>query len=95
MYLFDIFAKDQASVLSTEAKCVGQRHLDVLGPRLIGHVIQVAFRVRVIVIDGRVDRSLGDGLHADGGFQRTGGSQGMADHRFSGTDGYLVGQITE
>src|SRR4051812_3312216 len=45
--------EQHARVVPTEAHCIGERDPDVSFPRLVRHVIEVADRIRMLVVDRR------------------------------------------
>src|SRR5262249_34421563 len=46
-------ADDERHILPAEAEAVAERVVDALLAGLIGDVVQVAFRIRCLVVDGR------------------------------------------
>src|SRR5690349_17585745 len=58
-------AHDEGGVVAAEAQRVRQRGVDTLGARDVRHVIEIAVRVRVHLIDGWGQTALQDGLDAD------------------------------
>src|SRR5687767_5453618 len=62
----------QRAVMPAEAEAVGDGVADPGLARFVGHVVQVAVRIRRVVVDGRMDDAVlegqrrGDQLHAAG-----------------------------
>ena len=54
---------------------------------LVGHVIEIASRVGMLVIDGRRQNLIAQGEHADARFEAAGAAQQMAGHGLGGADG--------
>src|SRR3990172_6575556 len=86
---------DQASVVAAEAEAVLEDDAHVRLAGLAGHVVQVALRVRELVVRRRVDRAGDDGLHGGDGLDGPGGAEGVADHGLGGTDRRAVGVLSE
>ncbi len=68
-------------VLAAEGEGIRHRDLDLLGARLIGHVVEVALRVGRGEVHGRRDESLAQCDHGGRELQRAGGAERMGVHR--------------
>src|SRR4029453_3246317 len=88
-------AQQHATVVPTEAHRVRERHLDLGLARLVRDVVEVAFRVRVLVVDRRRHLALVDREDAHHGLDRPRGSEAVAHHRFRRRDGELVRVVAE
>src|SRR3972149_3684966 len=62
---------------------------------LIGHVIQVALGVGVLIVDGGVDYAVPDRLQTGDALHGAGGAEGVADHGLGGADRYAVSLVAE
>ena len=47
-----ISPKDETGVMTTEPETVGHGYVHLRRPRLVGNVVQVTRRVRMLVVDG-------------------------------------------
>ena len=61
--------------MSAEAERVRKRDLDVGLPRLVGHVVEVALRIRVVEVDGRRQQAPIDGEDAGRGLDCARGAE--------------------
>ena len=68
----------------TEIVIGGDPH--AAGTCFVGRIVQIAFRIGRLVIDGGGNDPGADGLHAEDAFQGTGGAEGMADCAFGAAD---------
>src|ERR1022692_1374406 len=93
--LFGIALENQATVGPAKAETVRQRMVDLHGTRLVGNVIQVAVRIRTIVIDRRRRHLIADGEYRDAGLDSAGAAQQVPGHRLGGTYRHLVGVLAE
>src|SRR5438105_9799575 len=82
--------EDDAGVLATETERVGHRDLDLVATWFIRHVVQIALRVRMFQVDGRVNDPVVDAEDRGNRFDRSGGTEQMADHRLGARDGDLL-----
>src|ERR1700694_2306811 len=87
--------KDQAAVGAPKAERIRQRILDLHLPGMIGHIVEVALRVRELVINGRRCDLVAQSQHGDASLQASRATQQVAGHRFRGTYGQLVGMLAE
>src|SRR5436309_8834929 len=73
--------EDRHRVLAAEAEAVDHRGVDFRLALDVGHVVEVALGVRLMVVDGRGDPTVADG--ADGGDrgQGPGRAERVPDHR--------------
>src|ERR1035441_2259820 len=63
--LFGVTPENQAAVGAAKAETVRQRIVDLQGARLVGNVIQIAVRIRTIVIDRCRRHLIADGKYRD------------------------------
>src|SRR5438552_17190653 len=87
--------EDQATVSAAEAEGVRKRVIDAHGPGLIGHIIEIAIRVRKFVVDGRRRDLIADGERGNTGFHSTRTTEQVTGHRFGGTHRQLIGVLAE
>ena len=70
-------AEDQRRVLSAKSKAVAEDRLQSQLPRLSRDVIQIAFRIRILIIDSRRDDAILQRFDAYDRFGRTGRADQM------------------
>src|SRR4029453_9379993 len=85
-----VLSHGERHVVATEAEAVAQGYLDVAVRRLVRRVIEVAFGVRVLIIDRRRDDAIADHERADQEFQRASGSEHVPGCRLRGADVELL-----
>ena len=78
-----------------EPEGVGQDDPHIRLAGLVGHIVQVALRVGVFIVDGGVDRPIDYGPDAGHRLKRPRRPQGVAYHRLGGADGDLVSLLSE
>src|SRR5579875_2573662 len=82
-------------VMAAESEGVGDGHLDARGTCLVGHVVQVAFWVRMIEVDGGRDDAMLDGQNAGRGLHRPRSPEEMGMHGLGRADRQPMGMRTE
>src|SRR3990170_7909709 len=87
--------EDEAGVLPAEAEAVLQDHTHAGPARALGHVVEVAVGVGVLVVDRGVDDAGLEGLHARDRLQRARRRQRVADHRLRRADRHLEGVLAQ
>src|SRR5215472_15324209 len=87
--------EQQSGVGSAEAKRVGQGVLQLGLAGSPGNVVQVALRVRMLVVNGRRDDLVAQGESEDTGLQSPGPSQQVTRHGLRRTHGQFVRMFTE
>src|ERR1700733_15037777 len=92
---FSEFLENQAAVGAATPERIRQHVFDGYGTRMIRHVIQVALRIGGFVIDRRRSDLIANRQHADPRLDSARATEKMAGHGFSGTDGHLVGVLSE
>src|SRR3972149_6085007 len=80
-------AKYQRGILPAEPEAVAQGHVHTPLAGLVGHVVQVALWVRLLVVDGRRDHPVLDRLDADYGLYGPRGSDEVTHHRLGRAHG--------
>ena len=85
------FLQQQAAVVSAEAQRVAQGVPDVRRTALVGHHIQIAVRVRGLIVDGGGEEAVLQAQGGEDGFHGAGGSQHMSGHGLGGAHGQLIG----
>ena len=81
--------------MSAETEGIGQGRLHIGLTGDIGDIVQIAFRVRSIVINGGRNNAILNCQDANRGFNCAGGADHVPGHRLGGTDRYLVGIFAE
>src|SRR6266404_8098209 len=76
--------ENQRSVRAAKAKRIGQRVIHGRFARDVWHIVQVAFRVGVKLIDCRRQNLIAQRQHADAGFEATSAAKQMSGHGFCG-----------
>src|SRR5665213_357352 len=90
------FGRDhQAGVLTAETEGVGKHAADRCASRHVGHHVESDGRVGMPVVDGWRDDAFLDRLDGEDRFDRTGGSEGVADHRLVGAYRHLAHALAE
>ena len=84
-----------ARVRAPEGEVVRHRDVDVEGPRLVRHVVEVALRVGLREVRGRRRDLLLDRLDDDDVLDRAGCAEQVADHRLRAADRGLVRMVAE
>src|SRR5207253_8320595 len=79
--------EDDAGVLAAETERVGHRDLDLVATWFIRHVVQIALRVRVLQVDGRVNDPVVDAEDRGNRLDRSGGTEQLAGHGLGAGDG--------
>ena len=79
--------EEQRGIGAAEAEGIRERVFDVGLARVVGHVIEIASRVGMLVVDGRRQNLVAQGQHADAGFEAAGAAEQMAGHGLGGADG--------
>jgi hypothetical protein len=72
--------------VSSESEGIIHDGLDLLLPRFLGDVVEVAIGVRVFEVNGGGEDVGFECLKADGHFHGAGGPEKMAEARFGGAD---------
>ena len=67
--------EDHRGVVATEAEIVGQGVFGLQFAGLIGYIVQIAVRIRGLVIDGRRDHAVLESVDAGNGFKATSRAQ--------------------
>src|SRR5947207_742783 len=90
-------ADQQAGVVAAEAEGVGHGVLEARAGAAgdVGDVVEVAFGVGFVVVDGGGQVAAGEGEGGDDQFDAAGGAQGVADGGFGGGDGEFFGGGSE
>src|SRR5579863_628293 len=78
--------ENQAGVMSAKAHRVGHGDVDRRLARLVGNVVEIAFRVWMAQVDGRRDDTRLDRHNGDGSLYRACRAQCMPGHRLGGAD---------
>src|ERR1700757_4124887 len=89
------FLDHERGVVSAKSKRVGQGDVDARLTRLVRHVVEVTFGVRIVEVDRRRKQSAIEGEHAGRGLDRAGGAEQVAMHRLGRADGQLEGVVAE
>src|SRR5437762_476302 len=74
--------KDQRPISSTESKAVGERVIECHLARLIGNVIQIAFRILIKDVNSRRQDLIAERKHCDSRFQSAGPAEQVSSHGF-------------
>src|SRR6476661_1970562 len=85
-----VLSHGKRHVVAAEAEAVAQGYLDVALRRLVRRVVEVTFRVRVLIIDRWRNHAITDHERADEEFQRAGGPKHVPRRRLRGTDVELL-----
>src|SRR5581483_6316174 len=88
-------AEDQHRVEPTEGKGVGHGVCYFLGASDVGHIVEIALRIRLGQADRCRDEALLDRFDAGDRLDATACTQQVAVHRLCRGDGNLVGRIAE
>src|SRR5690606_22279642 len=88
-------ANGHGAVGAAETEGIGNRHVDLHVPRLVGAVIQVAFRILVEDVDGGRRLLVVDRQGGEHGLDAAGGAQQVAGHGLGGVDHQLLGVVAE
>src|SRR6266536_2501292 len=81
----------EAPADAAEAHRVRDRHVEAGLPALQGYVVEVAFGVRVLEVDGGRKDLVAQGERGDDRLQRAGGAEQVAGHRLGRGGGERVG----
>src|SRR5574340_691329 len=73
-------AESEYGIVSTESKGIAQGQVDFQLTGMIGDHVQVALRVRGLIVDGRRKNAIADGQGAEDGLQCTSRSHHVARH---------------
>src|SRR5258707_12125606 len=93
--LFLVLLRDHDWVMPAEAETVGDGYTHILTAGHVGHIVEVAFRVWVFVVDRRVDEAAVDGQQSRDRLHRAGRAEQVADHRLGAADRDSVGVVAE
>src|ERR1700674_240080 len=85
----------ERGVVAAEPERVREGHLGVRLASLVGDVVQVALRVRVVQVDRRRQQTAVEREHARGGLEGAGGAQQVTVDGFGRADRELVGVVAE
>eukprot|EP01022_Parablepharisma_sp_SALTPOND_P036185 TRINITY_DN979_c0_g7_i1.p1 TRINITY_DN979_c0_g7~~TRINITY_DN979_c0_g7_i1.p1 ORF type:complete len:1344 (+),score=262.78 TRINITY_DN979_c0_g7_i1:3504-7535(+) len=88
-------ADDQGAVGSPETEGVLHGNIDLHVPRLVGAVIQIAFRILVEDVHRRRGHLIVQRQHGQHRLQATGATQKVTGHGFGRIDNHLVGMVAE
>src|SRR5713226_10778056 len=88
--LFVPALEEKRGVGAAEAERIRQRVFERGLARLVGHVVQIAFRVGVFVIDCRRQNLVAQRKHADAGLEPAGAAEQVAGHGFGRADRNLL-----
>jgi len=81
--------------VAAEAEGVVDDHVHRHFPRGVRHVIQVAFGIGILQVDGRGNDAVFDGQRARGHFHRAGGAEHVAGGAFGGAYDQPLGVVAE
>src|SRR6185295_15086929 len=81
--------ENQRGIRSAETERIGERVVHGGFARNVGHVVQIALRIGVKLIDGRRQDLVAQRQHADAGLQTARAAQQVAGHGLCGADGEL------
>src|SRR5215211_3524019 len=85
----------RSSLVAAEAHRVRKRDVDLGLARLVGHVVEVAGRVGMLVVDRRWQHAVADGQDAHHRLDRAGRPEAVPHHRLGRGDRELVGVVAE
>src|SRR5690349_21543708 len=85
----------QYCIMPTKAECVTDRQIDFLLPSLVRDVIQVAFRIRGLIVDRRWHDSLPHYMHTEDRFQRAGCTHHVSCHGFGRGNRNFIGLLAK
>ena len=87
--------EEQGPVGAAESERIAQGNGDFGGPGLVGHVIQVTLRIRILVVDGRRQDLVKKGQGRKSGLQPSGRTQQVPGHGLGRAHGQFVGMSAE
>ena len=90
MVLLLILLEENSGIVTTEAQVGAHGSLDLHLSLVIGNIVQIAFRIRRLVVDSRRDDTVGNTAGNDNGLKTTSSSQGVASHTLGRTDDELA-----
>src|SRR5262245_28621795 len=87
--------QDQAAVGAAEAEGVREHVVEPGLARRVGHVVEIALGIRVLVVDRRRNDAVVDGERADRRLEAPGGAEQVARHRLRRGNRELARVIAE
>ncbi len=87
--------EQQGGVGSTEAKRIRQRIFDIGFAHVIRHIVEIAFGVRRLLIDGGRQSLIAQRQNADPRFESAGAAEKMTGHGLGRTDGHVFYVVAE
>src|SRR5216683_3752757 len=93
--LTDKLLRHHRGVVSAEAEGVVQSSGDRHFARLVWHVVEIALRIRILVVDRRRDEICLNRLGADGHFDGAGGAEHVSGGALGGADGQFSRAVAE
>ena len=89
------FAEHEAGIVPAKAQTVAERVFHLHGAAGVGNVIQVAFRVGLLVVDGGRRKLVAQRQRGEHGFHAACTAQQVAGHALGRNDGDVPGMGTE
>ena len=90
IYLLLVLLEEDSSIVTTEAQVGAHGSLDFHFPLLVGDIVQVAFRIRRLVVGCRRNNAVGNAACNDDSLETTSSSQSMARNALGRTDDELA-----
>src|SRR4029077_17979446 len=87
--------ENQRSVGAAKSKRIRQRVFEGSFARLVGHIVQIACRVRRFLIDRRRQNLVAQRQHTDAGLEAARAPEQMPGHLFCRSHRSLLGALTE
>src|SRR6266702_1186785 len=94
-WLLLVSSQDYDRVVPAKSEAVRDGFAHVLAARLIGHIVEVALRVGVFIVDRRVDHAAVDREQRCDRLDRAGGAEQVTDHGLGAADRDLVCMVAE
>ena len=86
---------DERDILTAEAEAIVERDVAGCFAGDVRHIIEVAERIRVFVIDGGWQNSIANGHQANNQFGNAGSSDQMSHHAFRTGDRHVISIFAE
>src|SRR6185312_14761776 len=87
--------ENQSTVGATEPEGVTQRIIHLHGTRLVRHIIEIAARIGILVVNRRGRDLLLQGANDDAGLESASATQKMAGHGLCRADGQFLRMVAE
>ena len=71
---------DQARVVAAKAKRIGERDVNVLFAGMVRRVVQIAIRIRIFIVNGRMKNLMVERQRTYNSFNRPGRADRVANH---------------